>query len=140
MGEDAGHSSAASGIPARRRKANQASLYKKTRAFAIDVDEGKNLAIAGMSPAERARITPLRPKFLSILLAFEMDSGQLGGNPLACFGQRVPVAIEPRGQHDVPIHFGYPLQPRLVGPARMPCTRLPAEEIGGLRPANEGRA
>ena len=42
MGEDAGHSSAASGIPARRRKANQASLYKKTRAFAIDVDEGKN--------------------------------------------------------------------------------------------------
>src|SRR5215467_7840205 len=87
MGQDSGQGASIRRFPVRQWKTDQAPLYKKTHALAIDIDERQDLAVTDMSPAERAGITPLRPQVLGIALTFEMDHRQLGGNLPSGFGQ-----------------------------------------------------
>ena len=70
MREHAGYGAAISRLPAGRLEPDQAALYKQSHALAIDIDEWEYLAVADVSPAERAGITPFGPQILGIALAF----------------------------------------------------------------------
>src|SRR6202521_3045672 len=79
--DDARHSAAESLLPPGGRHRDEIALYKETDAVAIHIDEGKDFAVADVSPAERTGVPCVRPEGGDIALPSKVDYRQLRRDP-----------------------------------------------------------
>lgn len=113
VGKNPGYRLSESRISAGFRSGYKILPEQQANAFAVNINERLDFAIADVRPAKRPRITPFRPEALGIAFALEMNHGQLRRDMPPGFGHGKPVEPKAGGYHDciefIPhrIHYGY---------------------------------